>query len=88
LIFFDKIGQGREKVLVFFSMAEKRKKMHLDLMQSMQTRTGMLQTVIPYSADIERMGIYRQPVAAALPKSTAAIAYERLWDEIRTHLAS
>jgi chromosome partitioning protein len=88
LTFLDKIGQGREKVLVFFSMAEKRKKMHVDLMRSMQTRTGMLQAVIPYSADIERMGIYRQPVAAALPKSAAAIAYERLWDEIRTHLAS
>lgn len=88
LTFLDKIGQGRDKVLVFFSMAEKRKKMHLDLMRSMQTRTGMLQAVIPYSADIERMGMYRQPVAAALPKSTAAIAYERLWDEIRTHLGS
>ena len=88
LTFLDKIGQGREKVLVFFSMAEKRKKMHVDLMRSMQSRTGMLQAVIPYSADIERMGIYRQPVAAALPKSAAAIAYERLWDEIRTHLAS
>jgi cellulose biosynthesis protein BcsQ len=87
LTFLDKIGQGREKVLVIFSMAEKRKKMHVDLMRSMQNHTGMLQAVIPYSADIERMGVYRQPVAAALPKSTAAIAYERLWDEIRTHLA-
>ncbi|MBM9535485.1 ParA family protein [Desulfobulbus alkaliphilus] len=86
--FLDKIGQGREKVLVFFSMVEKRKKMHLDLMRSTQNQTGLLQTVIPYSADIERMGLYRQPVAAALPKSNAAQAYERLWNEIQTRITS
>ena len=85
--FLDEIGQGRDKVLIFFSMAEKRKKMHLELMQAMGKKTGVLETIIPYSADIERMGVYRQPVAAALPGSTSAHAYEKLWDEINNHLA-
>lgn len=84
--FLDEIGQGREKVLIFFSMVEKRKKMHSELMQSMQEKEGVLQAAIPYSADVERMGVYRQPVVAALPGSTSAAAYERLWHEIQNRL--
>lgn len=84
--FLDEIGQGREKVLVFFSMVEKRKKMHADMMQSLQDKSCVLQSVIPYSADIERMGVYRQPVAAALPGSISAAAYVSLWHEIRDRL--
>ena len=84
--FLDEIGQGRDKVLIFFSMVEKRKKMHADMMQSMREKQGVLQAVIPYSADIERMGVYRQPVAAALPGSMAAAAYESLWHEVQHRL--
>ncbi len=86
--FLDEIGLGRDKVLIFFSMAEKRKKMHINLMQDMQKETGVLETLIPFSADIERMGVYRQPVAAALPGSTSTLAYEKLWNEISDHLAA
>jgi cellulose biosynthesis protein BcsQ len=85
--FLDKIGQRRGKVLIFFSMAEKRKKMHMELMQAMQKKSGVLHSIIPYLADIERMGIYRQPVSAALPASVAAKSYEKLWNEICAHLA-
>jgi cellulose biosynthesis protein BcsQ len=85
--FLDKIGQGRDKVLIFFSMAEKRKKMHLEMMQAMSDKPGVLRTVIPYSADVERMGLYRQPVAAALPGSAAAEAYRGLWREICERIA-
>jgi len=85
--FLDSMGSGRDKVLIFFSMAEKRKKMHLEMMRTLEDEAGVLQAVIPYSADIERMGVYRQPVNAALPGSGAALAYERLWDEVATRLA-
>jgi len=86
--FLDDIGQSRSKVLIFFSMAERRKKMHLEMMQAMHKKRGVMQAIIPYSADVERMGVYRQPVGAALPGSTSALAYERLWDEICSHLAA
>ena len=85
--FLDKIGQSRDKLLIFFSMVEKRKKMHLDVMQAMQKKKNVLRSVIPFSADIERMGIYRQPAAAALPGSVATLAYESLWNEICTSFA-
>ncbi len=84
--FLDDIDQGRDKVRIFFSMVEKRKKLHSDMMATKKDDIGVLQTSIPYSADIERMGVYRQPVTAAFPSSTAAKAYQRLWQEIREAL--
>ena len=65
--FLDDIEQGRDKVRIFFSMVEKRKKLHSDMMATKKDDIGVLQTSIPYSADIERMGVYRQPVTAAFP---------------------
>ena len=85
--FLDEVGLSRSKLLVFFSMVEKRKKMHMELMQAMQNKKNVLHAIIPFTADIERMGVYRQPVAAALPHSVAAQAYEVLWNEICVRLA-
>jgi len=84
--FLHKIGQSRSKVLVFFSMVEKRKKMHWEMMRLLIKENGVLPTVIPFMADIEKMGLYRQPVAAAFPGSLAATAYRSLWTEIQKHL--
>ena len=86
--FLDSTGLGRTKLLIFFSMAEKRKKMHLETMQALTGRPGLLATVIPYSADVERMGVFRQPLGAALPGSAAAKAYESLWHEILDRVAA
>ncbi len=80
--FLDDLGRGREKVRIFFSMAERRKKMHQQMMQAMQNKLGVLSTVIPHSADIERMGLHRQPVAVAQPASMATAAYKALWSEL------
>ena len=86
--FLDDIGHGREKVRIFFSMVEKRKKLHSEVMHSMEGKEGVLMSSIPYSADIERMGVSRQPVAAGQPNSMAAKAYQSLWLEIREELAA
>lgn len=80
--FLEEIGESRSKIMVFFSMVEKRKKMHWQLMRQLIKKKGVLPSLIPYLADIEKMGIYRQPVCAALPHSTAAVAYNDLWQEI------
>jgi len=84
--FLDEIGQGREKIRIFFSMVEKRKKLHAEVMQTMEGKAGVLTSSIPYSADIERMGVHRQPVTAGQPNSIAAQAYQSLWQEIRGEL--
>lgn len=80
--FLDEIGESRSKIMVFFSMVEKRKKMHWQLMRQLIKKKGVLPALIPYLADIEKMGLYRQPVSAALPKSIAAAAYQDLWMEV------
>ena len=84
--FLGKMNYRRFKVLVFFSMVEKRKKMHIEMMRRMLKKKGVLPIAIPYLADVEKMGVYRQPVTAAMPGSAATIAYQKLWTEIRKHL--
>ena len=68
----------------FFSMVDKRKKMHRELMATVLNEfNGILPSAIPYLSQIERMGIQREPVAAFLPKSVASKSYQNLWDSIR-----
>lgn len=80
--FLDEIGESRSKIMVFFSMVEKRKRMHWELMRKLIREKGVLPSLVPFLADIEKMGLYRQPVCAALPNSKAAAAYDDLWKNI------
>ena len=80
--FLEEIGESRSKIMVFFSMVEKKKKMHWELMRKLIKKKGVLPSLIPYLADIEKMGIYRQPVSAELPRSIAAAAYRDLWQQV------
>jgi cellulose biosynthesis protein BcsQ len=86
LDFFRETGINRKKLLVVFSMVEKRKKMHNEMMARFAGRRRVLHSSIPFLADVEKMGIYRQPVPAMLPSSLAARAYEALWQEVEEHL--
>ena len=80
--FLDEIGEKRSKVMVFFSMVEKRKKMHWEMMKKLGQRKGFIPALIPYLADVEKMGLYRQPVNVAFPHSMASAAYTSLWNEV------
>lgn len=69
----------------FFSMVDRRKKMHKDIMQQgLADFPEMLRTAIPYASDIERMGLERMPLSAYSGKSRSAEAYDELWQEILT----
>jgi cellulose biosynthesis protein BcsQ len=75
------------KILGFFSMADSRKRLHRELAEELrQQRPELLPTQIPMDTDIERMGIHRQPVTAAYPRSRPSRAYQSLWDEILERL--
>lgn len=82
LNFFKKTGIDRKKLYVFFSMVEKRKRMHLDMMIRFQGRKRVLQQSIPFLADVEKMGIFRKPVLEIAPKSPASRSYRLLWHEV------
>jgi cellulose biosynthesis protein BcsQ len=64
-------------------MAETRKRMHREVLDKLpKTEPRLLPTVIPYLADIEQMGEYRAPVAAARPRSRGSRAYRQLWQDL------
>ena len=70
-------------LLPFFSMVEKRKRMHCLGMESFRGKySAVLDTSIPYLATVENMGTHREPVPAFAPRSAAAGAYRELWREV------
>ncbi len=77
----------RLKVLPFFSMADRRKNMHKEIMSSLaESNPELLEEFIPYASDVERMGVHRAPVGSYAPHSPAAKAYEGLWEKVRDSL--
>ena len=71
----------------FFSMVDRRKRLHTDLMAALpKAYPDFLQTSIPYSAEVERMGVYRMPVVLKSPDNPASKAYSALWQEVKTRL--
>jgi chromosome partitioning protein len=77
------VGDGTA-VLAFFSMVDRRKRLHREVME--QLNDGTLATAIPNAADVERMGQHRTAIAEFAPGSRAARAYEALWREVRERL--
>lgn len=75
----------RRKLLPFFSMVERRKSMHKAVMQEAADKR-FLSTLVPYAAVVEKMGVQREPIAVYSPRSTAALAFQALWEEINTRL--
>ncbi|MDD2739551.1 MAG: AAA family ATPase [Methylomonas lenta] len=71
------------QLIPFFSMADRRKNMHKEIMETLSEKhPDMLQTVIPYASDIERMGLERMPLGGYINKSRSTEAYQALWQEI------
>lgn len=81
---FKKTSTSKKKVHSFFSMAEKRKNMHLSVMSKYKKNSIFMRTVIPFMAEVEKMGIHRAPVAVGKGRSVAGMAYQRLWKEVET----
>lgn len=74
-------------VYAFFSMTDRRKRLHQESMQApLDTRAQRLAAFVPYLSDIERMGVERAPVAAYAATSLAARAYQGLWRELSRRL--
>ena len=68
-------------------MVDQRKKMHRELMAKVLDEfKGALHIRIPYLAQIERMGISREPVTAFAPQSVASKSYQTLWAKLSSTL--
>lgn len=75
---------SRPEVIAFFSMADRRKRLHKDVIEAIpRGGTRVADTVIPALSIIEQMAERRAPVPAFAPTSRAALCYEELWAEVR-----
>ena len=77
---------GYLQLLPFFSMVDRRKRMHLEIMEQLPREQDVLVSHIPYASDVERMGVFRAPVQDFAANSPAALAYRELWGEVRDRL--
>ena len=85
--FISREGWDDIKLLPFFSMVDRRRSLHRELIESARAEfRGMLETVVPYRSEIERMSVRRAPLTASAPTSDAARIYVALWKEIRERL--
>ncbi len=80
--FFKQTGIKRKKLFLFFSMVQKQKTMHMDMMKQFSGKKRVLRNHIPFLADVEKMGLHREPVLVSAPSSPASHAYRALWLEI------
>ena len=87
LAFLKENGYAPDRAYAFLSMVDRRKKMHREMATALLNQfEGILRSAIPFRSQVEQMGIYREPVPAFAPRSSAAQAYHALWAEIQTEL--
>ncbi len=89
LDFFARKKLNQKKIIPFFSMVERRKKLHratIDAATTNRKKPFFLSSQIPCLSEIERMGVGRVPVAVNQPNSQAARAYSELWSELRSQI--
>lgn len=71
------------KLLPFFSMVDRRKALHREIVETFpRTHKNVLGVHIPYASAVERMGVEREPLTAFAPRTVVAGAYRALWDAV------
>jgi chromosome partitioning protein len=70
-------------VLPHFTMVDRRKRLHRELVESLAVEwPDFLTTITPNSSAIERMGVERAAVSVYAPRTPAARSFRLLWAEI------
>jgi cellulose biosynthesis protein BcsQ len=78
-----------EHVIPFFSMVDRRKSMHRQMMDDLwKTYPDFCKRYMPYRSEIERMGTLRAPLPAVRPRSASAQEMVLLWQEILNKISS
>ncbi len=85
----DETNAPRLNVLPFFSMVDKRKNLHREIIATLPKEIpALLSSQIPYASEVEKMGIHRAPLASFAERSRGAQAYQTLWNEIQERIHS
>ena len=81
--FIAQEGWSDLTLLPFFSMVDRRRSLHRELIDSGRAQfPELLHIEVPYWSEIERMSVRRAPLPACAPRSDAARIYAQLWAEI------
>jgi chromosome partitioning protein len=85
--FFDQHNYKKKKLLPFFSMVQRQKKLHRETIKRISRQyKNVLPNEIPFSSDIEKMGIQRAPVATFAGSRNGAKAYTALFKAVDKRL--
>ena len=73
-------GQDAHKLLPFFSMVDRRRQLHCELVTTFAAEhPEVLRSYIPYTSQVEKMGEQRAPVQVFAAGSPGARAFQGLW---------
>jgi chromosome partitioning protein len=85
--FLADLEGGRPRVLAFFSMVDRRKRLHREIVERLpMERFDIATASIPALSVVEQMAVHRAPIPAFAPRSPAAHCYEQLWVELRQRM--
>lgn len=85
--FCETEGLDASKLLPFFSMVDRRRQLHCELVQRFAAEHAeLLRSFVPYTSLVERMGEERAPVGAFAAGSPGARAFEALWKACATRI--
>ncbi|MBR9839861.1 MAG: ParA family protein [Rhodobacteraceae bacterium] len=88
LEFFAEQDLPQKKIMGFFSMVQGTKKLHAETMEGMRKAhpKRLLDVAIPFSTEVEKMGVHRAPVATFARSGAAAKAYDALCRTVQKRL--
>jgi chromosome partitioning protein len=73
----------RPAVRAFFSMVDRRKRLHRELVEQLPAqREGICPVSIPAVSTVEQMAVHRAPVPVFAARSPVARGYRALWSEV------
>jgi chromosome partitioning protein len=82
--FISGFNGHKPDILAFFSMLDRRKKLHAEIVRDLPVqRHDVATAAIPALSVIEQMSVQRAPVTAFAPRTAAARQYRELWRETR-----
>ncbi|PSF14191.1 ParA family protein [Marinobacter shengliensis] len=78
---------GNKKLRPFFSMVDRRKNLHREILEQATELLGTpVSVAVPYASVVERMGEEGQPLELLAPNSPAAVEFRKLWVSVRKDL--
>ena len=80
--FVDDMGGRKPKLRGYFSMLDRRRKLHREILEDLPaSRKRMSAVAIPAASAVEQMAVRRAPLVEYAPRSPAALAFVELWRE-------